>query len=124
VRAIVAAEQLQYIPWWAGYLIIGLLYSVFVFLSEEDRPSIFSRQNKRSRTQILLIHISFLGLLFLVMRTFAHIAGYLPHWFTDEYDMGEGGLSVANLLSFIGAALLAGYEKHVLFQGTTESRTE
>jgi len=120
-----AAERLLYFSWW-GDLIIGLLYSMFVFSKEvsEDRPSIFSKQNKRSPTQILLIHGSFLTLLFLVAHTFAHIAGYLPHWITDEYDMGDGYLSVANVLFFIGAALLAAYEKHVLFPRTIESQAE
>jgi len=120
-----ANGQLQWFSWW-GCLFIGFLYSALVFQSEipEDRPSIFSKQNKRSPTQILLIHSSFLVLLFLVMGTFAHIAGYLPHWLTDGYEMGEGPLSVANVLFFIGAALLATYEKHVLFPRTTESQTD
>jgi hypothetical protein len=118
-----AAEQVEYFSWW-GYLFIGFLYSTFVFSKEvpEDRPSIFSMQNKRSPVQILLMHSSFLALLYLVARMFAHIAGYLPHWITNEYDMGEGSLSVADVLFFIGAALLAAYEKHVLFPGTTESQ--
>lgn len=118
-----AAEQIQYFPW-LGYLIIGLLYSVFVFFNEssEDRPSIWSGQNKRSPIQLLLIHCSFLGLIFLVMGMFAHIAAYLPSWATVEYDMVEGYCSVANLLFFIGVALLAAYEKNVLFSRRTEAQ--
>jgi hypothetical protein len=116
-----AAEQVQHFSWWV-YLIVGFLYSMFVFSKEfpEDRPSIFSKQNKRSPVQTLLMHSSFLALLYLVARVFAHFAGYFPHWITSEYDMGEGPLSVADVLFFIGAALLAAYEKRVLSPGTTE----
>lgn len=117
------SEQLLYSSWWT-YLIVGFLYSVLVFSNEipEDRPSIFSKQSERSPTQILLIHGSFLALLFLLMGSFAHVAGYLPHWITEEYEMGDGPLSVAHVLFFIGAALLAAYEKHVLFTRKTESQ--
>ncbi len=120
-----ANGQLQWFSWW-GCLFIGFLYSAFVFLNEipEDRPSIFSKQSKRTPTQILLIHSSFLVLVFLVMGVFDHVAGYLPRWLTDGYDMGEGPLSVANVLFFIGAALLAAYEKHVLFPVTADSQTD
>ncbi len=110
---------------WRGCLLIGLLYSAFIFFEEIPEDwTIFSERNKRSSTQILLIHISFLAFLFCVLRARAHFAGYLPHWITDGYDMGEGPLSVANVLFFIGGAMLAVYEKHVLFDEITESQIE
>jgi hypothetical protein len=117
-------KQLQYSSWW-GCLLIGFFYSMFIFFEEipEDR-TIFSERNQRSPTQILLIHISFLAVLFCVLRACAHFAGYLPIWITDGYDMGEGSLSVANVLFFIGGAVLAAYEKHVLFLEITESQSE
>jgi hypothetical protein len=117
-------EGVQFSSWW-GCLLIGIFYSLFVFLEEssEDR-TIFSERNKRSPTQILLIHISFLALLFCVLGACAHYAGYLPHWITDRYDMGEGPLSVANVLFFIGGAVLAVYERQVLFLEITESQSE
>ena len=118
-------EQLQFSSW-PSCLLIGIFYSMFIFFEEippEDR-TIFSERNKRSPTQILLIHISFLAFLFCVLRACAHFAGYLPHWITDGYDLGEGPLSVANVLFFIVGAALAAYEKHVLFLEIRKSQSE
>jgi hypothetical protein len=114
-------EGLQY-PSWLGYAVIVFFYSVVVFFDEipKGRRAIFSEQNKRSPTRVLLIHISLLAVLFCALRAGPYVARYLPHWMTNEFDNLEGGhTSIARLLFFAGAMLIAGCEK--LFLETTGS---
>ena len=106
-------EGLQY-PSWLGYAVIAFFCSVVVFFDEipKDRRVIFSKQNNRSPTQILLIHISLLAVLLCAIRVGPHVVQYLPHWMTKEFDNLEGGqTSIAQLLFVVGAMLMAGCEK-------------
>jgi uncharacterized protein with PQ loop repeat len=118
------ADLLQYSSW-SGYLVIGILYSLLLFFGEipKAKRAIFSKQNKMNLTQILLIHISFLALLFLAFRVSSHVVRYLPPWITNAYDLGEGKMSIANLLFLIGALLLGACERIWLLSGVTESES-
>jgi hypothetical protein len=96
---------------------------MFIFFDEipREKREIFSKQNKMSVTQILLIHFSFVALLFLVLQAWSHALLYLPSWLTDVHDLGEGYTSIADLLFFIGALLLIAGEKAWLTRGISES---
>lgn len=117
-------EQLQYFSWY-GYALFGVLYSMIVFFDEipEKQRVIFSKQNKRSSTEVLFIHILFLASLFCAFLACARLIRYLPVWMTNEYDLGDGYISVADGLVFIGAAVAAACEK-LLLETTEPGRNE
>jgi hypothetical protein len=78
-------EGLQY-PSWLGYAVMVFFYNVVVFFDEipKNRRVIFSKQNLRSPTEILLIHISLLAVLLCALQAGPHVARYLPHWMTSS----------------------------------------
>jgi len=104
-------ERLQYFSL-SGYLIVGLVYSVILFFYEvsEDNLVIFSKRNKRSLTQILTIHAAFITLLLCALRICSYVVRYLPFWMTNEFDLGEGYMSIAEIIFLIGALALFAYE--------------
>lgn len=108
-------ERLQYFSW-SGYLIVGIVYSFFLFFDEvpKDNRVIFSKRNKRSLTQILTIHAAFVVLLLCALRTCSYVVRYLPFWMTHEIDLGEGYVSIADLIFGIGALALFAYERQWL----------
>jgi hypothetical protein len=46
---------------------------------------------------------------------------YLPFWMTDEFDLGEGNMSIAEIISLIGALALLAYEHQWLIITEDES---
>jgi hypothetical protein len=94
-----------------------------IFFDEipEAKREIFSQRNKMSLTQILLIHISFLALLFLALGSYSHILHFLPASITNSHDLGDAYTSVADLIFFFGAILLLAWEKAWLSSRMTQS---
>lgn len=119
------ADLFQYSSW-SSCLVIGIFYSLLLLFDEIPKAKrvIFSKQNRMNLTQILLIHISFLALLFLPLRASPHVARYLPPWITNVYGLGEGSMSIANLLFLIWALLLGACERIWLLSGVTESESD
>jgi Zn-dependent protease len=108
-------ERLQYFSW-SGCLIVGIVYSFFLFFDEvpKDHREIFSKRNKRSLTQILKIHTAFVTLLLCALRICSYVVRYLPFWMTHEIDLGEGYFSIADVIFVIGAMALFAYEREWL----------
>jgi hypothetical protein len=110
---------------WSTYLGFGIFYSVLMFFDEipREKREIFSKRNKMSLTQVLLIHISFLALLFLGLRVSSRLVPYLPPWMANVHDLGDAYTSGADLIVFFGVLLLFVCEKIWLQSGTTESES-
>jgi hypothetical protein len=89
----------------------------------KEKREIFTKLNKMSLTQVLLIHISFVALLFLGLRVSSHLVPYLPPWMTNVHDFGDAYTSGADLLVFFGVLLLFVCEKIWLQSGMTESES-
>jgi len=117
-------EKLQYFSW-SVYLIIGLIYSVilFFYVMSEDNLVIFSKRNKRSLSQILIIHTAFVTLLLCTLRICSYTVRYLPFWITCEFDLGEGNMSIADFIVFLLALALLAYERQLLVIPTDESES-
>ena len=105
-------DEMLHSPSWSENFIVGLVYSVILFFYEvsEDNLIIFSKRNKRSLTQILTIHAAFITLLLCALRTCSYMIRYLPFWMTHEFDLGEGYMSIAEIIFLIGALALFAYE--------------
>jgi hypothetical protein len=123
-HAIDQDEMLQYFSW-LGYLIVGIVYSFFVFFDEvpKDARAIFSKRNKRSLIQILTIHATFVVLLLCSLRICSYVIQYLPYWISHEIDLMDGHMSIADLIFMIGVGALALYERECLVIGTDGSES-
>ncbi|HEV2486322.1 MAG TPA: hypothetical protein VGT08_12390 [Terracidiphilus sp.] len=110
-------EQLQYFSW-LGFVLLGAVYTAFVFGGElsRDGPLIFSRQNARSVSEILLIHGTFLTILFCLLRFANLTVARLPYWMTDTFKAGRGTrASIAELIFVLACAAMFFVERRRLF---------
>ena len=78
------AQSLRYFSW-ALFAVIAVVYSAFVFWLElaKDGPFIFSRNNVRTRSQVLLAHAMFLTILLCCYRICTYMIRTVPFWMTD-----------------------------------------
>lgn len=85
-RNIDPAQSLRYFSW-ALFVVIAVVYSAFVFWLEfaKDGPFIFSRNNVRTRSQVLLAHAMFLTILLCCYRICTYMIPTLPFWITDTF---------------------------------------
>ena len=68
------------------YLGVGLIYSALAFRGELLRRGalIFSKQNVRPLSSILMIHLEFLTILWGLIWFYPHFEPLLPIWLTDD----------------------------------------
>ena len=76
----------KYAFWGAFYTILGLLGLVKM----SEVRLIFSRQNARPLSAILVIHAVFLAILLGVMQNAAYIAPFLPNWMLEQSQSRRG----------------------------------
>ena len=110
-------EALQYFSW-ARYAVIAGVYTAFVFWLElsKDGPLIFSRDNARSKPQVLQAHALSLTILLCCYRICAVIVSGLPFWMTDTIRLLRGNrTSFADILLGL-AALGMGYLSKWLYR--------
>jgi len=112
LQATYPGEDFQYPIWW-GNSLIAILYTTLMFFDEipEDKREIFSRYNKMGLPQVLIIHVSFLALLFVYLHVAMRVEQRLPPWMTRRMDFGDGYTSIADSIVFFGALLLFVWEK-------------
>jgi hypothetical protein len=98
-------EELQYFSWW-GYALVALAYSSLVFSGEgsSEGRRIFSKQNVRSLSQILIAHCAYMTILLCLLRISSYVVLLLPYWMTDTFGR-RTRTSIADLV-FFGAALV------------------
>lgn len=110
-------EVLQYFSWWA-YALVAAAYSAFVFSGElsKEGPVIFSKQNARSVSQVLVTHGAFLVILLCFLRLTSYFVLALPHWMNDTFDAGRRGrLSIADIVVFVASGIMVLIERRRLY---------
>ena len=78
-------DQLQHFPW-ANYILVGAGYTVLVFWVSftNGSPRIFSRQNVKPLSAILMTHLVFLAILMEFLWIASGNLRFLPNWWTDR----------------------------------------
>lgn len=116
-------DQLQYFSWW-GYGFAAIVYTALVFrseLSKEEGPLIFSKQNSRTLTAILVSHVAFLTILFALLRTASFLLTALPDWMTDTFRARGTHVSIADLSFILLVLLMHLIERRWLYVESEES---
>ncbi|MGA8041349.1 MAG: hypothetical protein WCA37_00970 [Terracidiphilus sp.] len=101
VAILQSSDLLQYFSWWI-YVDVGVVYSALILRGEISKEGalIFSKKNARSLSWIFTIHLTFLAILFGLMRIIPRIYPSLPKWMTDLFN-GRGSAVSALDLTFI-----------------------
>jgi hypothetical protein len=123
-RNIDPAQSLRYFSW-ALFAVIAVVYSAFVFWLElaKDGPFIFSRNNVRTRLQVLLAHAMFLTILLCCYRICTYLVPALPFWMTDTFRLTtRSKTSFAAIVLCLAALGMAYFERKWLYRERTESR--
>jgi hypothetical protein len=110
-------EILRYFSW-PVFAIIVAVYTVVVFLAElaKDGPFIFSRNNARTKSQILYAHGMFLVILLCGYRICPYIVRTLPFWMTDTFVRHGSRTSFADLVFCLAGSGLALLERKWLYR--------
>jgi hypothetical protein len=111
-------EVLRYFSW-TVYAIVAVVYTAFVFWRElaKDGPFIFSRNNARSKLQVLLAHAMFLTILLFGYLICTEVVPVLPFWMTDTVRLRHSGrASLADGFSFLVAFGMAYFERKWLYR--------
>ncbi|HEY2472649.1 MAG TPA: hypothetical protein VGI45_32990 [Terracidiphilus sp.] len=111
-------EVLRYFSW-TRYAIVAVVYtaSVFWFELAKDGPFIFSRNNTRSKLQVLLAHAMFLTILLCGYRICTEIVPALPFWMTDTFRLKRSSrASFADIISCLVAFGMAYFERNWLYR--------
>jgi NADH:ubiquinone oxidoreductase subunit 2 (subunit N) len=125
-RNIDPGQTLRYFSW-GRFAIIALVYTAFVFWIElaKDGPFIFSRDNLRSRPQVLLAHAMFLTILLCCYRLSTFIVPMLPFWMTDTYRVSRSTRSsFAEIVPCLAALGMAYFERRWLYRGPARTSPE
>ncbi len=123
-RNIDPQETLRYFSW-AIFIGACLIYSAFVFSGElsKDGPLFFSKRNKRTTSQVLGLHSTFLIALFCLMQVSALIVPALPFWLTDTLAARGARFSLADVGFVLIAAVLVYIERRWLFLDSNPEAT-
>lgn len=72
---------------WLVYLGMGIFYTIFVFWLSVTRNEvrIFSKQNAKPRSTIIVVHLLFLAMILSFMQLIPQIKASLPEWVTHTY---------------------------------------
>ena len=118
-------EVLRYFSW-TGYTIVAVVYTAFVFWLElaEDGPFIFSRNNVRSKLQVLQAHAIFMAILLCGYCICTEIVPALPFWMTDTFRLRYSArASFADILLCLAAFGMAYFERKWLYRERETFRT-
>ena len=85
---------------WPNYLVFGAVFTALLFSDElfEDGIRIFSKQNARSSSAIIQIHLAFLAILLGFMKLSPCIKPSLPNWLTDTFRARGLEVSIFDIL--------------------------
>lgn len=111
-------EALRYFSW-TQYGIVAVVYTAFVFWLElaKDGPFIFSRNNARSKLQVLQAHAIFLTILLCGYRICTEIVPALPFWMSDTFPLPRSNrASFADIISCLVALGMAYFERKWLYR--------
>jgi hypothetical protein len=108
-------DPLQYFSWWV-YGGTAIVYTAFAFRGELPRQGalIFSKQNARSFSGIVTIHLAFLTILFALMRVVVYIYPGLPDWMTNT-TFSNGARTVVDILFIVTMIALHYIERRWLY---------
>jgi hypothetical protein len=123
-RNIDPAQSLRYFSW-GLFAIIAVAYTAFVFWLElaKDGPFIFSRDNVRTRPQVLLAHATFLTILLCCYWVCTYMVPTLPFWMTDTFHpTSKTKTSFVEIVICLAALGMAYFERKWLYRDRTESR--
>jgi hypothetical protein len=125
-RNIDPGQTLRYFSW-GRFAIIAVVYTAFVFWVElaKDGPFIFSRDNLRSRPQVLLAHAMFVTILLCCYRLSTFLVPMLPFWMTDTYRVSRSTRSsFAEIVLCLAALGMAYFERRWLYRMPARTRPE
>lgn len=92
---------------WVEFLGIGLIYTGVVFRDEPNKkgPHILSKENSRPLSVIIVAHLAFIAIFFLLVETTIGDGSSFPTWIATTKQRDEaavlGLFVVAELFSFI-----------------------
>jgi hypothetical protein len=111
-------EVLRYFSW-TRFAIVAVVYTAFVFWLElaKNGPFIFSRNNARSKLQVLHAHAIFLTILLCGYRICTEIVPAMPFWMTDTFPLRRSARgSFADITSCLVASGMAYFERKWLYR--------
>jgi len=85
---------------WPNYLVFGSVFTALLFNDDlfKDGVRIFSKQNARSSSAIIQIHLAFLTILLGFMKLAPWIKPSLPDWLTDTFRARGLEVSIFDIL--------------------------
>lgn len=93
--------------WWI-YVLVGTVYTLTVFIGQFSRragPALFSPQNAKPRSTIVLTHLIFLAAFLVCLWLESSSLARLPWWMTAKVLMGRHGRNTA-LLDWLNLGIL------------------
>jgi len=108
---------------WFQFAVWGLIYTALVFQGElsDQGPRIFSKVNAKPLSAIVLIHLSFLLLIFICMRVAPYIEPHLSHFLTDTLFRRRGSeVSILDLLFVLALFPMRSFELRRIYLGPAD----
>jgi hypothetical protein len=89
---------------WPTYFVFGAIFTALLFSGDLSarEARIFSKQNARSSTAVVLIHLAFLAVLLGVMMLARSIKPSLPNWLTDTFNARGSAVSISDIFFIFG----------------------
>jgi len=107
---------MQYFSWWI-YVLAGALFTVYAFtgLLYKEGSLVFSEQNAKPLSAVLIVHLEFLLILFGLMWIAPFVYPYLPNWMTDTFNVRGAAVSSVDVLFVLAMGALHLIERRWIY---------